>query len=294
MAGNRPARERFEFSLDARQVAAVILGSFAALGLAFFLGHALGQRVAERPVTATAPAPPAASADRLAALDPVPSAGGEDKLTFHDTLTSPRPPQDVLPPGPKGPTPEPRPVPVAAARPPEPKPVPAAAARPPEAKAQVGAQAPAAAAAGPVVAGAALVVPPPAAPSSKVANAKAPEAPSSSGIDAKGAPAPKAAVAAPPPRAVPVPSPAPARTASTAGKGAWVVQVGSTQDRIEADRIAARFATRGARVVVAEVPGKGRWYRVRLGSFESREVADRYLRDLERTTGAKGFVASAN
>jgi cell division protein FtsN len=72
------------------------------------------------------------------------------------------------------------------------------------------------------------------------------------------------------------------------------VQVGSTQDRIEAERIAARFATRGARVVVADVPGKGRWYRVRLGSFETRESADRYLRDLERGTGAKGFVATAN
>jgi cell division septation protein DedD len=70
--------------------------------------------------------------------------------------------------------------------------------------------------------------------------------------------------------------------------------VGATQERFEADRIAARFASRGARVLVADVPGKGRVYRVRIGSFETREAADRYLRDLERTTGAKGFVASAN
>jgi cell division protein FtsN len=68
--------------------------------------------------------------------------------------------------------------------------------------------------------------------------------------------------------------------------------VGSTQERSEADRIAARFAGRGARVTVADVPGKGRWYRVRLGSFDTREAADRYLKDLERTTGAKGFVAA--
>jgi cell division protein FtsN len=93
--------------------------------------------------------------------------------------------------------------------------------------------------------------------------------------------------------ATPTSTPAPPRPASS-GKGAWVVQVGSTQDRIEAERIAARFATRGARVVVADVPGKGRWYRVRLGSFETRETADRYLRNLELTTGAKGFVATAN
>jgi cell division protein FtsN len=90
-----------------------------------------------------------------------------------------------------------------------------------------------------------------------------------------------------------VPKVAPAPKVASA-KGAWVVQVGSTQERSEADRIAARFATRGARVTVADVPGKGRWYRVRLGSFDTREAADRYLRDLERTTGAKGFVATAN
>ena len=73
-----------------------------------------------------------------------------------------------------------------------------------------------------------------------------------------------------------------------------MVQVGSTQERFEADRIAARFASRGAKVSVADVPGKGRWYRVRLGPFDTREAADRYLKDLEKTNGAKGFVASAH
>ena len=29
-------------------------------------------------------------------------------------------------------------------------------------------------------------------------------------------------------------------------------------------------------------------------TFDTREAADRYLKDLERTTGARGFVASAN
>jgi cell division protein FtsN len=77
-------------------------------------------------------------------------------------------------------------------------------------------------------------------------------------------------------------------------RGGWVVQVGSTQERFEADRIAARYASRGARVTVADVPGKGRWYRVRLGSFETRDAADRYLKELERSTGAKGFVAANN
>jgi cell division protein FtsN len=70
--------------------------------------------------------------------------------------------------------------------------------------------------------------------------------------------------------------------------------VGSTQDRFEAERIAARLASRGAKVSAADVPGKGRWYRVRVGSFATREEADRYLRELERSTGSRGFVAAAN
>jgi cell division septation protein DedD len=261
MAGNRPARERFEFSLDARQVAAVILGSLGALGLAFFLGHTLGQRVTERPAAVVrAPAVPA-PADPLAVLDQAPRPDGGEvpaQLSFHETLTSARPPQDKLPPAPKA----------AGAMPSEPRGSPVAAALPP----------PAPSPSGPV---AAVALAP--------AAAKATSTPADS-------PLPKPVVAVPPPAKPGVAAtsaPAPQRVAP-AGKGAWVVQVGSTQDRTEAERIAARFTTRGARVVAADVPGKGRWYRVRLGSFETREAADRYLRDLERGTGAKGFVATAN
>ena len=258
MAGNRPARERFEFSLDARQVAAVILGALGALGIAFFLGHAIGQRVADRPLAVARPVAVQPSADPLAVLDQAPRPDGGEvpaKLSYHDTLTSPRPPQDALPPAPRAPAPEPKSAPAPAAT-----------------------------------------------PSGLVAKASDGKAMDPKATDPKvpdpNVPAPpRAAAPVPPPRVVPAPALAPApvpRAGSSGAKGAWVVQVGSTQDRIEADRIAARFATRGARVVVADVPGKGRWYRVRLGSFETRDAADRYLRDLERSTGAKGFVAPVN
>jgi DedD protein len=242
MAGNRPARERFDFSLDSKQVASVILGSLGALGLAFFLGHAIGQRGVDRPAPPARAAAVATQADPLAVLDRAPRAGAGEapaQFSFHETLTSAKPPQDKLPPAPKSPSP-----PAA-----EPKPAPVVAAAPPEAK-----------------------------PSPQPIAALSPTGPPP--VEAKVA-------------ATPVSPPAPPRPA-TSGKGGWVVQVGSTQDRTEADRIAARFATRGARVVVADVPGKGRWYRVRLGSFDTRESADRYLKDLERGTGAKGFVATAN
>jgi DedD protein len=236
MAGNRPARERFDFSLDSKQVASVILGSLGALGLAFFLGHAIGQRGVDRPAPPARAAAVATQADPLAVLDRAPRAGAGEapaQFSFHETLTSAKPPQDKLPPAPKLPSPSP----------PESK------ASPAESKA----------------------VPQPVA-------ALSPSGPAP--VEVKVAAAPV--------------SPAPPPRPATSGKGGWVVQVGSTQDRAEAERIAGRFATRGARVVAADVPGKGRWYRVRLGSFETRESADRYLRDLERGTGAKGFVATAN
>jgi cell division septation protein DedD len=41
---------------------------------------------------------------------------------------------------------------------------------------------------------------------------------------------------------------------------------------------------------VADVQGKGRFWRVRVGAFDSREAADRYREDVQRETGAKGFV----
>jgi len=283
MAGNRPAREKFEFSLDARQVAGVILGSLGALGLAFFLGHSLGQRVAERPTAAARPnAPVAPPSDPLAALDQAPRPdGGEPAapLSFHEALTSARPPPDRLPPAPKtqavqAPAPEPAKTTVAA-------PAPRAAPAPPSPAATVAA----------ATTGATGPTGPSGPPTPASSTAVTPPAVGAEGTTAVAAKASTAAPAAPAPKSAPKSAPPPR---GPSAKGAFVVQVGATQERFEAERIAARFASRGARVVVADVPGKGRVYRVRLGSFETREAADRYLRDLERTTGAKGFVASAN
>ena len=272
MAGNRPARERFEFSLDARQVAGVILGSLGALALAFFLGNALGKRVADRPAPAAPVAAAAKPADPLAALDQPPRADGgepDPRLSYHEALTASRPPPEHLPPAPK---PQPIPAPVPEAKAPAAKP-----AAPPQVAAAPSASAPATAS------------PPVAATPGAAAPAVAAEA--RAAPQAKAAPPPVKPAAAPEKAAA---KPAPAAPKAAPGKGAFVVQVGSTQDRFEAERIAARFASRGPRVTAADVPGKGRWFRVRLGSFETREAADRYLRDLERTTGAKGFVTTAN
>ncbi len=39
--------------------------------------------------------------------------------------------------------------------------------------------------------------------------------------------------------------------------------------------------------------GKGRWYRVRVGSFETREAAERYRHDVSRETGVAGYVTAS-
>jgi cell division septation protein DedD len=123
---------------------------------------------------------------------------------------------------------------------------------------------------------------PPSAPAEKAASEKPPAA-----IAEGPKPAPTAPAAAPPrpatPAAVPAAAPAP---------GAFTIQLGASPDRAEADRIAARFEAFQPRVEAADVSGK-RVYRVRVGSFETKDAAARYLADVTRETGAKGWVTAS-
>ncbi|HVP68822.1 MAG TPA: SPOR domain-containing protein [Anaeromyxobacteraceae bacterium] len=231
-------------------MASVILGALASLGITFFLGYSLGHRVRERP-PASAPSSAKASSELLTVLDQSAHPDGGEappKLSFHEKLTSPKPPQETLPPPPKPSAP-------AAAKPAAPPPPMASGTAP-----RVGPVVVASVVAAATTAGAAAGTP-----------------------------------AAPPrPEALPVAPAPPAAASSLGGTGAFTVQVGSTTDRGEAERLAQRFPGRGARVSAADVPGKGRWYRVRVGAFKTREAAERYLRDLERDTGQKGFVTTLN
>jgi cell division protein FtsN len=63
------------------------------------------------------------------------------------------------------------------------------------------------------------------------------------------------------------------------------------QRREDAERIARKHASRGPRIVTADLPGKGRWYRVVIGSFESHEAAKRQLAVLSRA-GVPGIVTA--
>ncbi len=192
-------RERFELSLDGRQVASVVVGALVLLGVVFVLGLNVGKEIALRQAER-------APAGDLEALDraPAPPAPMKDEaLTFHERLTK----EPVAPP------------------------------------------------------------PPPTAPPTPNASpTRTPTAP-------------------PSPTATPSPTPrdAPAKP--------WTVQLAAAQDRGEAERIAARFAALNPRIEEAEVPGRGRFWRVRVGGFDTKDAAERYLRDAAREAGAKGFVA---
>ncbi len=209
-------REKFQLSLDGRQVASIVAGSLVVLGVVFVLGLNVGKQLAVRHVEAGRPGD-------LEALDRAPAAPPPAKaepLTFHDRLTKDTP---APPPPPDSPP---------------------------------------------------VAVPAPAAPAPPAAKPAAPP--------------PAEAV---PPDRPPDAAPEPARAAAPLKP--WTVQLAASGERSEAERLAGKFAALNPRIEEADVPGKGRFYRVRVGSFDTKEAAQRYLRDVARETGAKGIVTSS-
>ena len=75
----------------------------------------------------------------------------------------------------------------------------------------------------------------------------------------------------------------------------FTVQVKATQSPAEADKFAQKLKQQGFQPLVAEaeVAGKGHWYRVRVGRFDSRPQADHYLIDFKRETHLEAFVTAA-
>jgi cell division protein FtsN len=255
---SRAGRERWEFALDGRQVAAVAVGALVIVGSAFVLGMNTGKGIARRS------SPPVAEAS-LDAFDaahanlPTPP---EPKSWEYEKLGKSRAPDAVALAAPAASAP---------AAPPQ-------ARVPPPARPLAYAETAAPAAAASETA--APSTPPAAAPAAPAPNpeppARAPAAPSAMdrAIAAAGGRPPEAAVAS--------------------SRGAFVIQIGASPNRAEADRMAKRFASRGARVMPADVDGK-RWYRVRLASttYENRSDAERALSRLSRETGVRGFVTAA-
>jgi DedD protein len=247
-------KERVELHLDRRQVTSIALVSLLLLGTVFALGVMVGKNLAPQ----LKAGPPAASLlDRLDAKGV--DAGGSDGLTFQEELTRRTPPEHPAPAAPP---------PTVRAPPPKPERAPTP------------------------------VINLPSVPEEPVALAASASASPGPPKDAGSIDPEMAEVAIEEahkdrtaPRAVPVPKPA----VTTGGSAAFfTVQVKATQSQGEAEKFAAKLRGKGyhSTVAEAEVPGKGHWYRVRVGHFESRAEAEHYLGDFERETHLTAFVTA--
>jgi cell division septation protein DedD len=86
---------------------------------------------------------------------------------------------------------------------------------------------------------------------------------------------------------------APLEHAPTASS--FTLQLSASQVREDADRFAAKLRERGYQpyIVEADVKDRGRWYRVRMGRFPTKEAALKYLDDFRRETQLQAFVTPA-
>ncbi|RKI01779.1 SPOR domain-containing protein [Corallococcus sp. AB038B] len=300
-------KEKFDVSLDNRQIVSLLIAGIVVMGAVFVLGVVVGKKLSSDAQTAEAP-------DLLSALDAnaqvLNDARQDPPLTFPDELTR-KTGSEPLPPMPK-PAAKPEAPKVAAAAKPEVKPETKPAAKP------------------------AALAPTPdpdtgelpamdAAEEDAIANGKPLAKPEPKPEPKVEEPA-KVAVAKPEPKVVePVKgkveeTPVATRTAARDGGmkeaiaraqalpaepprpseavkgGAFTLQLSAFQSRQDADRFAARLRDKGYApyILTAEVPGKGTWYRVRMGSFASKEAAGRYLTDFKRETQLDAYVAGTN
>jgi len=273
-------REKYDLSLDSRQVVSLLIGGIVVLGAVFVLGVLVGKKLAGTPRADHAP-------DLLTALDhksdALERARAAPPLTFQEELTKPAAsaPTAIRPAASAPATPAPA-ASTAAAHPP-----PVAATT--VASAVPAASPPAASASKPVAPARAAAVP--------VATTTATEAKA----ERKSEPEKKAEPVRAPPgdsvatRSTPAAAhPAPKVPDATSSTGAFTLQLGASPNRDDAERQVSRLREKGYApyIVTAEVPGKGTWYRVRMGSFPTKDAATRYLQDFKRETQAEAFVAS--
>lgn len=64
-----------------------------------------------------------------------------------------------------------------------------------------------------------------------------------------------------------------AATDAVKGKGRFTLQLSSFQDRAEAEAFAAKVGAERTFITVSDIPGKGTWYRVRVGDFATQKDA---------------------
>jgi len=235
-------KEKYELTLDNRQIATLTVVLLILLGGVFVLGVSVGKKLAgEQPQVAAADKPQ----DILAAVDQKTDAldamAQDASLTFHEALRAPMPPTATETP------------------PVEPKP-----------------EKPAAEPDAAIVAHASADPAPTPEPAGQVKPTPVPTRTTDAG-DLKAA---FGRVQAKP--------------AETSATGDWTLQLSASQDKSESDQFAARLRDKGYApfIVRADVPGRGVWYRVRMGRFASKDAAQRYLADFQRETQMDAFVTT--
>ncbi len=80
-------------------------------------------------------------------------------------------------------------------------------------------------------------------------------------------------------------------------KGRFEVQVAAYRERSQAEQLVKKIAGMGfsPRVVMKELPGKGRWFRVIVGSFESRSTAQEAAEQMTgKISGLKFVIRSSD
>lgn len=257
MRDSHRLKEKYELSLDNRQIVTITVASLIVLGGVFMLGVVVGKKLTVEAAGTTQQQP----ADLLSQLDQKTDAlenvKADAALTFQDELT--------------------RKTPTLVAEAPVVKPVekPAEQVKPVEA---------------PVVKPAEVAIGDPTeAPSEKPALPENPrvEAITTRTVDAGGAGLREAFGKV---------QKAPEAPTPIANDGSWTVQLSAYQDRGEADRFADGLRNKGYApyIVEANIPGKGTWFRVRMGRFGSKDQATRYMDDFRRETAMSAIVTTTN
>lgn len=82
---------------------------------------------------------------------------------------------------------------------------------------------------------------------------------------------------------------------ASGAEGGWQVQVSSFRTAGEADAFATQLRARGhkAHVQRAEIPGRGTWFRVKIGPFATQHEATKYRSTFEAKEKMPGFVVKS-
>jgi cell division septation protein DedD len=246
-------KDKVELSLDGRQIFFLFFGSAVAACLIFVLGVLIGKRLEARAL-ALQPAP---VEDPLAALDQLGEADDADEgLTFHKALTHDplKKPEkaDKIEKAEKVETPAPAPV----------------------AKPQP------------------IASPPAESPPQQLAKLPAPPAESPAPPQIAKSPTPPPAKSPTPP-AKPLPAGKPMVVAAPPSAGHFTLQLSAFPEKSDAEEFMKKIQSAGYKpfLIASEIPGKGVFWRVRVGDYLSKQAAVDAKGEFERKQRMIAYVA---